>query len=181
MSSFTKCTKCGNVFKSFIQGTDSEVYLDIAYNCSKCGAMIPVKGTFSWDDDGIIRLLSQDDITPDILRKLKDLSEKAQKEKYSADQFVEEAKEISPLLNFFDKYVKPKNAAEFHTFLSWFMAIIFSLIMKTEEKPSTVIYQPNKTEITNIYSPQIEKAIPKSNAKTSKPKKKKYMKKKRKK
>jgi hypothetical protein len=103
--------------------------------CPRCGHVANVlDGTYVYEN-GSQKLLSGPQFTLDILKKLKSLTERAQKENYTKEKFINEAKEISPLLASIEKYIPSEKVSAFFAFL---LALIIWLT-SGKEKSEPVI------------------------------------------
>jgi len=123
--------------------------------CPYCGTMMRLEdGVFSFDEDGIATLLSDPEFTTDKLLQLHELALAAQRRKYSAEKFKEEAEKITPKAGLLALHT-PKTFADMMAFYSFLSVLIFGIItayQNSKDNSSTPIVN-NYTTINKFETP----------------------------
>jgi rRNA maturation protein Nop10 len=145
------CPYCGNKFQSrFFSGGPGNVYTftntTLTESCPRCGRSVQSmpSGSYTFDEDGVARLLASPEFTPAVLGQLKELAQKAQNDPELAQNFTAEANAILPSLGdqleaFCDKR---KYTIAFFVFIITAITGMYGML-KSEDPPSTTINYQN--------------------------------------
>jgi hypothetical protein len=148
------CKKCGLVFNSNIisGGPNTTITIsNVGTNCPRCnGDATILDGTFNFDSNGNVNLVSGPPLTRKIVSAIKTLVEKAKKESFTKEKFIEEANKISPEAgNYLAKFV-PKNFGDIMAFFMFILGIL-AYIESRQSKPETI----NNIKVENNYSEKV--------------------------
>lgn len=162
------CTnrKCGLVFDYLGINIKNSINVVIENNrvtCPKCHSVAKLlDGKFNFDEDGLATLLSGPQITFEILTQLKLLAEKAIKEEYSAETFIEKAKSISPIFEFLNSFI-PEDKKEFKNYFYTFLTgLILFLLSKVNDSEQNVTNNVSNTyNVRNVENtkPSVQKGV----------------------
>jgi hypothetical protein len=155
--------KCGKVFDAsggIMVKNATATITNNSVQCPYCGSLgKTLDGTYNFDKDGFATLLEGPEFTTDVLAKLRKVAEDARANKYSPQQFIEEAEKISPavaglfLSPEFQAYWSMINTGlqTFFTFLGVLIATLSYLESKKEKN--------EKQPIVNVYVAPVTPAI----------------------
>lgn len=140
---FLSCSRCGYMFKSAYSfaGIKNVSLKGNREQCPRCKETVNTPdGTFSFDKFGIATLLSEPSFTKEVLRELKEVTERAHDNRYTPEQFREEAEKISPAVtqlfnseqfrNLFWNVAKSSATGNFIAFLGFLLAVIMYIDAK---------------------------------------------------
>ena len=162
------CTnpKCRLIFEYsgiIIKDSTNVVIENNRVTCPKCCSVAKLlDGTFNFDKDGLATMLSDPQITFEILTQLKLLAEKAIREEYSAETFIEKAKSISPIFEFLNSFI-PEDKKEFrnyfYTFLTGLILFLLSKANDSEQNITNNIYNTYNVRNVENTKPSIQKGV----------------------
>ncbi|MGK2860558.1 MAG: hypothetical protein ACSLE0_01380 [Chitinophagaceae bacterium] len=146
------CKHCGNIFDSkilTIKDSENITFIDCVVKCPFCPELANLlNGSFDFDANGNVKILSAPQLTYDIIHELKALAKKAKKENYTKKQFVKEANSISPNLGSRLSKFAPKSFEDIFVFLMFVLGLLQYLENKNSKPPPS----NNVRSETNIYT-----------------------------
>jgi hypothetical protein len=136
-----KCPNCGSVNKFPFEFINSHIEIgeEVIMECYKCHSSYKVpEGKFYFDKNGIASILSGPEFTNEALYKLKALTEKAKRERYSPDQFRAEIA-VMAIPDRLLKVIIPTNPGEFWGFIAALLAAIALVVAKKSREKTIII------------------------------------------
>jgi hypothetical protein len=146
-----KCSNpnCGIFFETWnaFGGKDSTVTFNNVGmgKCPRCGSIGKIMdGTYRFDSDGIMRVLSGPQFTTEVLVKLQHVAEVAQTESYTPNKFITEVSLglSDTLLNLF----VPQDAGDFYSFLQFLIILIPKLLRRKKSGFGEKKYKKKKSK-----------------------------------
>jgi len=111
------CLSCKLIFEDrgiVIQDSTNVTLSNNSTTCPKCGSRAKyLDGTFNFDSNGIISVLSAPQFTIDILNRIKSIVEDVQNRKITPEAFHKEVDALPPVIRSVLKLVIPKEPSGF--------------------------------------------------------------------
>ena len=146
------CPNCKSIFEArgiVIQNASNVTLSNNTTRCRNCGAKAQyLDGTFNFDSNGIMTVLSAPQFTKDILNRIKTLVEDVQNERITPEEFHEEVDSLPPVIKSVVELVIPKEPNGFWAMIGAVLIVLNQLVGSDTDK---------KTDQTSVEAkPQIE-------------------------
>jgi len=134
------CTKCKLIFedRGIVIQDSTNVTLSNSYTtCPKCRSRAKyLDGTFNFDSNGIISVLSAPQFTIDILNRIKSILEDVQNKRISPEDFHKEVDALPPVIRSVLKLVIPKEPSGFWAMIGTLLIVLNQLLGVKTDKTS---------------------------------------------
>jgi hypothetical protein len=155
------CTNCKLIFEDrgiVIQDSINVTISNSSTTCPKCRSRAKyLDGTFNFDSNGIISVLSAPQFTIEILNRIKSIVVDVQNRKISPEDFHKEVDALPPVIRSVLKLVIPKEASGFWAMIGTLLIVLNQLIGPKDEKTSEQVIgiTETKIELQSQKPPQI--------------------------
>jgi hypothetical protein len=154
------CIKCKLIFEDrgiVIQDSTNVTISNSSTTCPKCRSRAKyLDGTFNFDSNGIISVLSAPQFTIDILNRIKSIVEDVQNRKISPEDFHKEVDALPPVIRSVLKLIIPKEPSGFWAMIGTLLIVLNQLLGPKAEKTSeqTLGITETKIELQSQKPPQ---------------------------
>lgn len=145
------CTYCKLIFEDrgiVIQDSTNVTISNSSTTCPKCRSRAKyLDGTFNFDSNGIISVLSAPQFTIDILNRIKSIVMDVQNRKISPEDFQKEVDAMPPVIRSVLKLIIPKEPSGFWAMVGTLLLVLNQLLGPKDENTSEQVLGITETKI----------------------------------